>query len=85
MFHTPDYVDYLEKVSGKNVAKLFEKEKKPNICKKIFPFLPTVKIGESFDCPIFQGVYQFSQISAGNLTLPRLTSRRQFRLCIVDE
>jgi len=29
MFHTPEYVDYLEKVSSKNVAKVFEK----NSCK----------------------------------------------------
>jgi len=52
MFHTPEYVEYLEKVNPKNFTRGTEKKN-------------SFKIGETTDCPIFNGVFEFSQISAG--------------------
>jgi len=70
LFHTPEYVDYLEKVSNKSMARLFEKKN---------PF----KIGETSDCPIFTGVYNFSQISAGgSLDSAQLINDGQHNICV---
>jgi histone deacetylase 1/2 len=52
MFHTPEYVEYLEKVNPKTFTRGTEKKN-------------SFKIGETTDCPIFNGVFEFSQISAG--------------------
>jgi acetoin utilization deacetylase AcuC-like enzyme len=70
MFHTPEYVDYLEKVSSKNMARLFEKKN---------PF----KIGETSDCPIFNGVYNFCQSYAGgSLDSAQLINDGQQSICL---
>jgi histone deacetylase 1/2 len=70
LFHTPEYVDYLEKVSNKSVARLFEKKN---------PF----KIGETQDCPIFPGVYSFTQTySGGSLDCAQLLNDNQHSICI---
>jgi len=69
MFHTPEYVRYLEKVSNKKIAKTFEQN----------PF----KIGDNLDCPIFPGVFNFSQISAGgSLDCAQLINDGQHSICI---
>jgi len=69
MFHTPEYVDYLEKVSSKNVAKVFEKN--------------SFKVGDNSDCPVFPGIYNYTQIyTGGSLDSAQLINDGQHTICI---
>jgi histone deacetylase 1/2 len=47
LFHTPEYVEYLEKVNQKNIP-------------RGAPIKNSFRIGETTDCPVFHGVFEFS-------------------------
>ncbi|KDO17456.1 hypothetical protein SPRG_17124 [Saprolegnia parasitica CBS 223.65] len=51
-FHAADYVDFLQKVS-------------PSTEKSMQTQVDKYNMGEFSDCPVFDGVFNFSQISAG--------------------
>ncbi|KAJ3068854.1 Histone deacetylase 1 [Podochytrium sp. JEL0797] len=49
-FHSDDYIDFLKRVTPDNVADVAKNQHKFNV-------------GE--DCPVFDGIFEFSQLSAG--------------------
>jgi len=52
MFHSDDYVNFLRQVT-------------PETMKTFQPLLHEFNVGEEQDCPVFDGLFQFCQISSG--------------------
>jgi len=56
-FHSPEYIDHLKRVA----PQILEKNK---VAADSSAALADFKVGEN-DCPCFEGMFEFSQISAG--------------------
>jgi len=69
LFHTPEYIEYLEKISHK-ASKYFKKNK-------------AYQIGDNPDCPIFEGLIDYTQIyTGGSLDCAQLINDNQHSICI---
>lgn len=85
-FHTPEYLDFLRRITPDNY-KNFTRETEKCACDAPAtararrcahpPRAIAVSVGESTDCPVFDGLYDFCRLYTGaSLGAPRLLRRR---------
>lgn len=69
LFHDPDYVSYLEHwVIGKkeDIIKTYGEEDRKRISSRDNPhYRSKYKVNETYDCPGFEGLYNFCQLAVG--------------------
>ena len=66
-FHTEDYVNFLKSVNAENSTKFLAQMKHCLIYSNCLLYLCLIgqTVNFSRDCPLFEGLFHFCQISAG--------------------